>query len=401
MQVRRFLVGAGAGLSAGYAAVRTVQAVRETLRPSPTRAKDAAAYGRLKRALAVDGLLRGAAVSAAFAYGGGAARLSAATRTRAVWLHPALFTGAAMLLESVADLPADFIEGYSVERTNGLTEQSVRGWLADRAKETAVTTVVSAGLAVPLAAALRRFPKHWALLASAATLPLAVLANLIVPVYVLPLFNTFEKLDGPLERRLRALARQYGVGDAEILRMNMSRQTTKANAFVTGIGSVHRIVVGDTLIDAFTEDEIAFVVAHELGHYVSRDSWRMIAVSQVLVTASFLATQSRVGSDVAQGGEDPTTIARLFVWVSLVAHLAQPALAAFTRSREWAADRFALEATRDPGAGAAAFRRLRDQNLAEDAAPAWYEFLFGTHPPLKARIAALEAARASGLHQHA
>ena len=105
-------------------------------------------------------------------------------------------------------------------------------------------------------------------------LPLFVLANLIVPVYILPLFNKFEPLTGPLEVRLRALATRFGVGDAEILRMDMSRQTKKANAFVAGIGSTHRIVLGDTLIDKFEPDEIEFVVAHELGHYVTRDTWR-------------------------------------------------------------------------------------------------------------------------------
>jgi len=69
----------------------------------------------------------------------------------------------------------------------------------------------------------------------------------------------------------------------------------------------------------------------------------------------------------------------------------RPLLFAFSRSREWAADRFALDATHDPAAGAAAFRRLRDQNLADEDPPAWYEFFFASHPSLRARIAALEA----------
>ena len=81
-------------------------------------------------------------------------------------------------------------------------------------------------------------------------------------------------MTGSLEERLRALATRFGVGDADILRMDMSRQTRKANAFVTGIGRTHRIVLGDTLIDGFEPSEIEFVVAHELGHYVSKDTWR-------------------------------------------------------------------------------------------------------------------------------
>ncbi len=87
-------------------------------------------------------------------------------------------------------------------------------------------------------------------------------------------------MTGSLEERLRRLAARFGVGDAAILRMDMSRQTRKANAFVTGIGRTHRIVLGDTLIEAFPEDETEFVVAHELGHYVNKDTWRLIGLGE-------------------------------------------------------------------------------------------------------------------------
>jgi STE24 endopeptidase len=218
--------------------------------------------------------------------------------------------------------------------------------------------------------------------------PLLLLANIVIPLYILPLFNTYEPLTGPLEERLRRLAARYGVGDAEILRMNMSKQTKKANAFVIGIGNTHRIVVGDTLIEHFPDEEIEFVVAHELGHYVSRDTWRMIALSQVTASAILF------GAFFAENGREAGSalkLARVQLWATLLSQLLRPAISAFARSREWAADRFALETTRAPHTGASAFRRLRDQNLAEDEQPAWFEFLFSTHPSLKSRIEALES----------
>jgi len=76
----------------------------------------------------------------------------------------------------------------------------------------------------------------------------------------------------------------------------------------------------------------------------------------------------------------------------LASQALRPLLFAFSRSREWAADRFAVAATQNAAAGAAAFARLRDQNLADDDPPRWYETLFGSHPSLRARIAALEHA---------
>ncbi|MGZ3499017.1 MAG: M48 family metalloprotease [Vulcanimicrobiaceae bacterium] len=389
--MRRFLVGFAAGISLGYVAYRAYEAARELRTPSPPLPKNAAAYGSKRRAAAVAGILRSSAASAAFTFGSGSARLDALTRTKWTWMRPVAFIAAAQLLDSLLELPVDFIEEYTLERRYGMANQTPAAWLADRAKETAIGVGISSLLAGLLGALLRRFPKTWQHIASAGAFPLFVLANVIVPVYILPLFNRFEPLTGPLERRLRDLASRYGCGDAEILRVDMSRQTKKANAFVTGVGGTHRIVVGDTLLAHFPQDEVEFVVAHELGHYVSKDSWRMIGASEILAILLLVMASRAVRDEVSKEAASPRTLLRIFFWISLLMQVARPALAAFARSREWAADRFAVSATREPRTGAAAFRRLRDQNLSEDEQPVWYEFLFATHPSLKARIAALLA----------
>jgi len=386
--VRKLILGLLAGASAGYVAVRAIQSLQLARAPLDPSSHDPKAYGRTRRALGVTGTLRSTAATLAFAYGPLAPRIERAFEPLPTWLRPGAFLATLTLASSLAELPVAFIEDYAVERRYGLTEQSPRGFLADNAKSTAIAVAIVGPLGVLAGAALRRFPRSWPIAAALGMLPLFILANLVVPIYVLPLFNTFEPLGGPLEARLRALAARFGVGDAEILRMDMSRQTKKANAFVAGIGSTHRIVLGDTLIDTFQPEEIAFVIAHELGHYVSRDTWRMIAVAEG-ATASLLAL-------VAFGLRDDTSAdsllaLRIAAWLGAGTLALRPALNGYSRSREWAADRFALAATNDPHGGAAAFRRLRDQNLAEEEPPAWYELLFASHPSLGKRIEALEA----------
>ncbi len=199
-------------------------------------------------------------------------------------------------------------------------------------------------------------------------------------------------LEGPLERRLRALAVRYGVGNAQILRMNMSKQTKKANAFVIGIGKTHRIVVGDTLVENFTPEEIEFVVAHEIGHYVAKDTWRLIALGELSAAATLFGSYLSVGTAKPKQLRKPRTLAKIQFTAVAISQMLRPAISAYSRSREWAADRFAARATNAPATGASAFRRLRDQNLSEDEQPAWFEFIFSTHPSLRARIAALESA---------
>jgi STE24 endopeptidase len=398
MRTRQFLLGIATGIGAGYAAARAVEAVRVLQnrdRQPPKR--DAAEYGALRRTLTVTGIARSLAAGAALAYGPLGERLELSVQRFPVWLRPMVFVAELSVLETLAELPAEFIEGYAIERRYALSEQSESSWLGDHLKQSFLGGAVATGLSGIFAAALRKFPRAWPYVASAGVFPLLLAANIVIPLYVMPLFNKYEPLTGALEERLRKLAARYGVGDAEILRMNMSKQTKKANAFVTGIGNTHRIVVGDTLIDNFSEEEIEFVVAHELGHYVSRDTWRLIAMGQISAMAILFGAY-RLDHDT---NADTRKLARIQLWSTVLSQALRPAISAFARSREWAADRFALETTRAPAVGASAFRRLRDQNLAEDEQPAWFEFLFSTHPSLKARIAALETPRGREyLHQH-
>jgi STE24 endopeptidase len=389
MNLRKVLIAATTAASAGYVAWRAFQLTR----PAPPVRADAKAYGRTRRALAVTGAVRSTAAGLAFAYGPIAPRIARVVEPLPVWLRPAAFSAIASLASSAVELPVSIAEEHEIERRYGLTEQPRADYLADLAKSTALELALTAFLATLGAAALRRFPKSWPVAAAAGAFPLYVLANLIVPVYVMPLFNKFQPLEGPLEAQLRALARDHGVGDAEILSMDMSRQTKKANAFVTGIGKTHRIVLGDTLIEHFTPDEIEFVIAHELGHYVSGDTWRLIGVAEAL-TVVILGFAAYATKD--DRSDDALKLARVAALLSTAATLLRPALAAFSRSREWAADRFALAATNDAASGAAAFRRLRDQNLAEDDVPDWYEFFFGSHPSLGKRIAALSSSATNG-----
>lgn len=389
---RKALLGFGSGLAAGYALVRAVEAVREWRRPSRLLEKDAVAYARIRRSLELADTARSTIGFLTFAYGPLAGALDRATRRAPAWLRPSLFFAPLSLLTALVSLPASFVQEFTLERRFGLSDQTRRAWLGEYLKSAVLGSGLTALLATLLGAAVRRAPRRWPWLASFGMFPIFVAGNVIVPLYVMPLFNAFEPVVGPLEERLRRLARRFGVGDAAILRMDMSRQTRKANAFVTGIGRTHRIVLGDTLIEAFTEDETEFVVAHELGHYVNKDTWRLIALGEALSVALFLIANAAASDDERTELRDrPLLIVRIYATMLVATQALRPLLFAFSRSREWAADRFALDATGDRTAGAAAFRRLREQNLADDDPPAWYEFFFSSHPSLRARIEALDS----------
>ena len=148
MRIRHALLGIGSGIVAGYAVLRTIQAVREWRTPSPLLQQNAAAYAGIRRKLQVAETARATIGFLTFAYGPLARTLDRATVAAPVWLRPALFFTPLSLAAAVADLPASFVTEYTLERRFGLSEQNRRDWLGEYAKSSL------------LSAALRRISRN-------------------------------------------------------------------------------------------------------------------------------------------------------------------------------------------------------------------------------------------------
>ena len=390
----RLALGVATGITLGYTAVRVRDMLADRAAPAPAQLRDAKRYGTTRRLLMVTGLVRSTASTAmwAFVLSDGANKLLGRLP---VPLQLPFFVALLTAIEAAREWPVDYIEDHQLERVFGNSERTSEAWGAERVKATAIGGGVGMVLALVAGSLMRRAPKRWPWLAIAGMPALLAFANVVAPTFIMPLFNKYIPLEGELEQRIRALAARFGVGGATILRFDMSRQTKKANAFVTGVFGTERIAIADTLLDEFADDETLFVVAHELGHYVKRDPWVAIALGTGLTALPLLIATSTVRRTTGRDVADPATAMRLMFYMSLGQLVGMPIANAFSRMIERRADRFALEVTNDADSGVRAFRRLRDQNLAEDEGPKWSELLFSSHPSLGSRIAALEAAAVS------
>lgn len=294
-------------------------------------------------------------------------------------------------------LPSRAWRDLVLEHRYGLSTQRGRSWLADQLKALALSLPVETLIGQGVLATIRRWPRRWWLALSLATAPLAALFSFLFPVVIAPRFNRYRPLeDEALAARLRDQAAAAGIQVSDILVTDLSRRTRKANAFFAGLGRTRRIVLGDTLLDEFAPDEIAVILAHELGHQVHRDLWRLILASTAQVTLTTWLAQCLAERVTRQYGRrlglarlDRPAALPLIAWLAALAGLAlAPAANAFSRHIERRADRFALELTGDASAFIRAMQRLAVQNLS-DPDPPWLErWLFSSHPSIAERVAA-------------
>lgn len=298
-------------------------------------------------------------------------------------------------LHELLTLPASFYRGFVLERRYGLSKQTAGGWFLDHLKSSALGLLLVLAVSELVYAALRRWPDWWwAISAAALSLLMIALANL-APVVLLPLFYRFASLDrDALRERLVTLARRAGVPVVGAYEWTLGDRTSKANAALAGLGRTRRILLSDTLLSEYSDDEIEVVLAHELSHHVHRDIWRgIVSESAILLAGLYAADRLLARFAAALGLTEVADVAGLPVLVlgaGGVSLLLKPLANALSRAHEWRADQHALELTKNPEAFISAMRRLGAQNLAEERPSRLVELLFYTHPPVARRIAAAE-----------
>jgi Zn-dependent protease with chaperone function len=300
------------------------------------------------------------------------------------------------LLFDLAALPFSLYQGYVLERRYGLSTQTVGHWLKDHAKAGLIGVLFAQAGAAFVYFALRNWPVSWWVIAGAGYSIVAIVLVNVAPVLLLPLFFTFKPLEKEtLRHRLTALASKAGTRIMGVYEWTLSDRTKKANAALTGIGNTRRILLSDTLLAEYSDDEIEVILAHELAHHVHKDIWTSVVYDMTLTFVAFfaahLALQRAVPLLGLYGIADPAGLPILLLTAGAIGLCVKPLLNAVSRSHERRADSYALKMTENPSAFITAMRRLGQQNLAEDSPSKLVQAFFYTHPPIKERVRAAES----------
>jgi len=317
-------------------------------------------------------------------------------------MNVAVMTVLILLIEQAVEFPFEFYQGHLLEHHYGLSTQSTRQWLTDQGKGILVGIVLAIAGTSVVYATLRQFPDQWWWISAAAFAIAMIGLARLAPVVLLPIFYKFKPLDRPsLVDRLMTLATRARTDVVGVFEWVLSGHTRKANAALAGMGKTRRILLSDTLLADFSEDEIEVILAHELAHHVHRDLWRGIALQAVVITGGFfvadLVLRAVAGPLGLRGMSDPAGLPVLMVIGGVWSFLLAPLANAASRAQERAADRYALKTTRNVDAFVTAMKRLSQQNLAEEYPSPLVRWLFYSHPPIRERI---DAARAFGREEN-
>jgi Zn-dependent protease with chaperone function len=291
--------------------------------------------------------------------------------------------------------PLGFYGAYVRPHAYGLSNLTVEKWLTDSVITLGVSSLVGALVLLGLYTCIRKFPRRWWLAVTVGLVPFTLFSVLVQPLWVAPLYNDFGPMkDEVLEAEILTLADRSGIEGSRVFEVDKSVETKTVNAYVTGFLASKRIVLWDTLLERLDEDEVLFVMAHEMGHYVLNHVLLGVALATLLSGLGFYLLQRiapillrRLGHRLGVTQlSDVAAVPLLLVLIELGSFAARPLALSVSRGFEREADRFALELTQTSRAGATAFVKLQQSNLSIPRPGPLFVWWRASHPSLGDRI---------------
>ncbi len=309
-----------------------------------------------------------------------------------------IFAGILVLGSTVIQTPFSLYNIFVIEERYGFNKTTLKTFALDQVKGLVLAVIIGA----PVLAVIFWFfaaagAMAWIYCWIALTV-FQIFIMFIAPVVIMPLFNKFTPLeDGELKTAIEDYAAGQNFKLKGVFTMDGSKRSSKSNAFFTGFGKFRRIVLFDTLIEKHSVDELVSVLAHEMGHYKKRHILMAIVRSIITLGITFfilsLFIENRQLFEAFKMSGEPTIYASLFFFgflyipIEMILSLVENAI---SRRQEYEADRYAVETYKQSGAFVTALKKLSSDNLSNLTPHPFSVFLSYSHPPVLARIAAIE-----------
>ena len=298
------------------------------------------------------------------------------------------------LLLFILQFPLNYYQ-YRLSKSYGISTQVFSSWMKDNVIDFWLDLGMSVIIVTVIYWLIKKSMKRWWLYAWALTVPFTIFLMFIHPVVIDPIYNDFYPLkDKALETKILSLAEEADIPSEHVYEVNMSEKTNALNAYVTGIGDNSRIVLWDTTLKRLTDEEILFIMGHEIGHYVMKDIYISIAVYLLMTLIGLWLIAKimprmihRYGSKLKIKQMSNIHSLPLFLLISSVLlFFSSPLSNVVSRSQEARADEYAMELVEDPEAAVSSFQQLTKAGLSEVNPSTLVKWFRYSHPPMLERI---------------
>jgi len=301
-----------------------------------------------------------------------------------------LFTITTGIVSSVIFFPASYYTEFYLEHKYELSNQSFFQWIWEGLKGTFVGSIIGFPLLLLFYFILSKYGNMWWLPLSIVMFIVSVGLAKIIPIVIMPLFYKVTPIeDEDLKARIMKLASAVNMKVANVFQFDMSKNTKKANAAFTGLGKTKRVILGDTLLDKFSNDEIETVLAHEFGHYKHKHILKNIVIGTVSSFLTFYLLSVFYSWSLPWFGfEKITDIAALpilMLWGMLIGLVQAPVTNIISRRFEYQADEYAVLTTGKKKEFLSTLEKLTEQNLGDKEPHPFVEWFFYSHPSIKKR----------------
>jgi len=336
----------------------------------------------------------------AFWLGGGFACLESTLQAIPLGLvaRGTFYIGVLLALRSVIALPFHCMAVFGIEARFGFNRTTLFTFLWDRVKAAGLLLLLGGPL-LAVVLALLAYAGSWAWWSAWLTVSgFTLVIGFVGPTWIMPLFNRFSALpEGPLRQAILCCATDQGVPVTDVLLMDGSRRSSKANAFFTGLGRHRRIVLFDTLVAQYTIREVVAVLRHEIGHWKKKHIFWQLAAGVVQTGVFFyllacVIAQQRLYTAFGMD-HGPVYAGLVFAAITFtpLATLGDVCLHGLSRRFEAQADAWGLKAPADAQDLIGALKKLALRHLANLNPHPLFVWLYHSHPPVSARIKALRS----------
>jgi STE24 endopeptidase len=319
-------------------------------------------------------------------------------------VHTLVYWVQYLVLTSVLMFPLTVYEDYFREHKYGLATQTFGPWTGDQMKDLGVNLVLGGLLAVVLFGVVRRLQRTWWIWGAVVTSLFWIFTALIVPVFIVPIFNKVTRLDDPkIVDPILSMARANGIPAKDVYQIDASRQTMRMSANVSGFANTMRITLNDNLLRRGSPEEIQAVMGHEMGHYVLNHVYKGIVFLSIITVLAFAYLRWAIGWTVHRWGEkwqirglgDTAVLPLVVLLASVFIFVITPISNTFIRSQEYEADMYGLNTSRQPDGFAQAAIHLGEYRKMNPGPVE--EFIFFDHPSGRNRIYAAMRWKAENL----